>query len=119
MLIYKNEKMNTLLFILISYGFSNIVVFGSIFAGLRDFLDKHNPKFFGKLFSCMICFPTWVGFLLSFVFFSPTYHYWVGGYFGSLPKEYVSFFFDGILASGTTWLIHTLQEMMERAFPND
>ena len=28
-------------------------------------------------------------------------------------------FWDGVLASGTTWLIHTGQEMMERAFSEE
>ena len=112
--------MNTLLFILIAYGFSNIVVYGSIFDGLRTFLNKLSPNFWGKLFSCMMCFPTWVGFFLSLVFFSPTLYYGLEDLtvfnLFSVPKEYSSIFFDGVLASGTTWLIHTGQEMMERAF---
>jgi hypothetical protein len=107
--------MNTLLFILIAYSFSNIVVYGSIFAGLREFLNKVNPSFFGTLFSCMICFPTWVGFLLSLIFFSPTLHYGLEDFY-FIPKEFLSVFFDGLLASGTTWFIHTYQEMAERAF---
>ena len=112
--------MNTLLFILIAYGFSNIMVFGSIFKGFRDFLDKVSPNFWGKLFGCMMCFPTWAGFFLSLTFFSPTLHYGlmdlnVFGLF-SVSKEVSSVFFDGMLASGTTWLIHTFQEMSERAF---
>jgi hypothetical protein len=115
--------MNTLLFILIAYGFSNIVVFGSIFDGLRNFLNNFSPNFFGKLFSCMLCFPTWVGFLLSVVFFSPTLYYGIKDLeFLSLfviPKSVLSIFFDGILASGTTWLLHTFQEMMERSFPEE
>lgn len=112
--------MNTLLFILISYGFSNIIVYGSIFGGMRDFLNRINPSFLGTLFSCMVCFPTWVGFLLSLTFFSPTLHYGLAdlnvfGFF-EITKEVSSVFWDGILASGVVWLIHTFQEMMERAF---
>jgi len=112
--------MNTLLFILISYGFSNIIVYGSIFQGGRYYLDKISPNFFGKLFSCMMCMPTWVGFLLSLTYFSPTLYYGLSdlnvlGLF-TIPKEYMSVFFDGVLASGTTWLIHTFQEMCERSF---
>jgi hypothetical protein len=87
--------MNTLLFILITYGFSNIVVYGSIFNGFREFWKNVNPNFFGTLFSCMVCFPTWAGFFMSLTFFS------------------------GILVSGTTWLLHTGQEMMERAFQEE
>lgn len=110
--------MNTILFILIAYGFSNIVVYGSIFEDLRNYLNKISPKFWGKLFSCMLCFPTWVGFFLSLTFFSPTLNYGIND-FWFIPKEITSIFFDGVLASGTTWLLHTLQEMMERAFQED
>tara|TARA_R100001510_G_C7644258_1_gene201725 strand:+ start:788 stop:1111 length:324 start_codon:yes stop_codon:yes gene_type:complete len=106
--------MNTLLFILVTYGFSNIVVYGSIFKGMRNFLKKVSPNFWGELVSCMICFPTWVGFFLSLFFFSPTEYYGLGGVV--IPSIFTSVFFDGILASGTVWLIHTFQEMCERAF---
>jgi hypothetical protein len=105
--------MELLIFILLSYGISNIVVFGSIFNGLRDFLDRVNPSFFGTLFSCMICFPAWVGFVLSTTFqllgypeFSPLANY-------GMDNIYLSVFLDGCLASGTTWLIHTIQEKLE------
>jgi len=106
--------MNTLLFILVAYGFSNIVVYGSIFKGMRDYLEKVSPNFWGVLVNCMVCFPTWVGFFLSLVFFSPTEYYGLGDMV--VPSVFTSVFFDGILASGTVWLIHTFQEMCERAF---
>lgn len=111
--------MNTLLFILTAYGFSNIVVYGSIFKGFRDFLNQKSPKFWGKLFSCMMCFPTWAGFFLSLTFFSPSLYYGLVdlSVFGfKIPKEITSVFFDGMLSSGSVWLIHTFQEMAERAF---
>jgi len=106
--------MNTILFILIAYGFSNIVVYGSIFEKLREFFKRINPGFLGDLFSCMMCFPTWVGFFLSLFFFSPTEYYGLGDMV--VPSVFTYVFFDGMLASGTVWLIHTFQEMCERAF---
>ena len=115
--------MNTILFILICYGLSNIIVYGSIFDKPRNWLNDVNPSFFGKLFSCMLCFPTWAGFLLSIILFSPTLYYglddlnifnWV-----IIAKKYLSIFFDGLLGSATTWLIHTFQEMTERAFSEE
>lgn len=109
--------MNTLLFILTAYGFSNIVVYGSIFEGLRNSLNRISPAFWGKLFSCMMCFPTWAGFFLSIFFFSPTTYYGLADF--GFGNQLTSVFFDGILASGTTWLLHTFQEMMERAFPEE
>jgi hypothetical protein len=65
----------------------------------------------------MMCLPTWVGFFLSLVYFSPTLQYGltdinVFNWF-EIPKEVSSVFFDGMFASGMTWLIHTLQEHFE------
>jgi len=110
--------MELLVFILLNYGVSNIIVYGSIFNGFREFWKSVSPNFFGKLFSCMMCTPFWTGVLLSVTFhligcdkLSPLTCQGVNNLF-------LSVFFDGILASGTTWLLHTFQEMMERSFPN-
>lgn len=109
----KNTIMALILFILVNYGIANIVVFGSIFSGLRSFLEKINPSFLGTLFSCMICFPFWSGFALSSIFhlsgfesMSPFFSY-------GLENIYLSIFLDACLSSGTTWLIHTIQERLE------
>jgi hypothetical protein len=111
--------MGLLIFILLNYGMSNIIVYGSIFNGFREFWKSVSPNFFGKLFSCMMCTPFWTGSLLSITFqlmgyndLSPSTSYGVNNLF-------LSIFFDGVLASGTTWLLHTFQEMMERAFPEE
>ena len=106
--------MELLLFILVSYGISNIIVFGSIFDGFRELMDDISPNFFGKLFSCMMCTPWWVGFFLSlgaqlsgYTQFSPFYNY-------GLENTYLSIFLDACLLSGTTWLIHNVQEYFEQ-----
>jgi hypothetical protein len=106
--------MELLLIILVSYGISNIIVFGSIFDGFRNFMDDLSPNFFGKLFSCMMCTPWWVGFFLSlgaqlsgYSQFSPFYNY-------GLENIYLSIFLDACLISGTTWLIHNVQEYFEQ-----
>lgn len=105
--------MELLIFVLLNYGISNIIVFGSIFNSFRDFWERVNPSFFGTLFSCMICTPFWTGFLTSTTFqlmgypqFSPLANY-------GMDNIYLSVFLDGCLASGTTWLIHTIQEKLE------
>ena len=56
--------MEVLLIILLTYGISNIIVFGSIFEKWRETAEIYNPKFFGKLLTCMMCTPFWVGFIL-------------------------------------------------------
>lgn len=100
--------MALLLFILVAYGASNIMVYGSIFANFRAMVgvDSDEPSFFGKLFGCMMCLPFWWGVLLSIFMYSPT---------GALELDipYLNIFFDGCLASGSVWLIHTLQEHFE------
>ena len=53
-------------FLLLSYGITNIAIFGSIFESWRNFCKKISPSFFGKLFSCPMCLSTWVGFTLSY-----------------------------------------------------
>lgn len=105
--------MEVLLIILVTYGISNMVVFGSIFEKLREYTAIYNPNFFGKLFSCMMCTPFWVGFFLSlgaylsgYTQFSPFTYY-------GLECVYISIFLDSCLLSGTTWLIHTAQEYLE------
>ena len=106
--------MTLILFILVSYGISNIVIYGSIFLKFRNYFDIVSPNFFGKLFTCMICLPTYCGFLLSIgahitglLQFSP----FAGN---GLNIPILAIFLDGCLASGSVWLIHTLQEHLER-----
>ena len=109
--------MSILLVILVTYGISNIIIWGSLFEKFRRFFNDVSPKFFGKLFTCMICLPTWVGFLISggahisgLTQFSP---------FASQGLDYIpiAIFLDGCLLSGTTWLINTLQESLEGNTP--
>jgi hypothetical protein len=105
--------MGVVLAILVTYGISNIIIWGSIFEGFREFWKKWSPNFFGVLFTCMICLPTWIGFFLSaganltgYEQFSP---------FGSQGLDIIpiTIFLDGCLLSGTTWLINTIQEYFE------
>lgn len=106
--------MKIVLFILLAYGITNIMVFGSIFESWRKFWMNLNPKFFGKLMSCPLCLSTWIGAGLSYLF----------NYYGlETPfSEYgitmlpLMIFFDACLTSGCVWLTHTVQEAFERAF---
>ena len=61
-----------LTFMIMAYGFTNILVYGSIFNGPRNFIREksldegsliHNQwKFLIDMLSCMMCCSTWVGF---------------------------------------------------------
>ena len=107
--------MELLIWILIAYGMSNILVWGSIFRAPRQSLydmslipGLHQPiaKFFDDLIQCMMCTSTWVGFFLSLTFYSPTMEL-------MNFNPYFSWFFDGCLASGAVWGINALVEYWE------
>jgi hypothetical protein len=104
---------------LFAYGLCNILIFGSNFQWWRDLLAKFGTGGYSlhKLFTCMICLPTWVGFAMSFLG-----QKFLGLSFGSLvgvENLWIAIFIDGIMTSGGVWLIHTFQEMMERAYTNN
>lgn len=104
--------MKILLFILLSYGITNIAVFGSIFQSWREFWFAKSPKVFGKLFTCPMCFSFYVGAALSYTFHTlglstPFLEYGVN-------NLYLLLFLDACFTSGCIWLIHTIQEAFER-----
>lgn len=108
--------MEMIIWFILSYGLMNIMVYGSIFEGFRDFFEKWgenklNPfNFIGKfiygILSCPMCFSTWGGFFLGLVIFSPLNHYY------GINVNY-SWFFDGILSSGAVWVINAIVEWFE------
>jgi hypothetical protein len=111
--------MGILIFILLSYGISNIVVHGSIFDSFRELMKEVSPNFFGTLFSCMICFPTWVGFLLSFIFQIMGYDNMSPLASQGVDNIYLSVFLDGCLASGSVFILHIIEEWFELSAPRD
>jgi len=100
-------------FILACYGASNILVWGSIFEGLRNNIKKlgTGPKSLYKLFTCMMCMPTWVGFIFSAVLQlngwpTPFTEYGIDSLGWAI-------FFDGVLASGAVYAFNVLVEHFE------
>ena len=100
--------MEVLIWILAAYGMSQILVFGSIFEGLRNWATKHIT-FFGDLLGCMMCTSTWVGFFFSLAFYSPTKDL--------ITIPYTHIFFDGMLASGSVWALNAIVEWFEENKP--
>lgn len=108
--------MEILVWSFLSYGLMNIMVYGSIFEGLRNFFIRWGEnnlnvfhgigKFIGGILSCPMCFSTWGGFFLSLVIFSP-----MNELYGM--SIYYSWFFDGILSSGLVWAINAIVEWFE------
>jgi hypothetical protein len=103
-------------FFVMAYGFTNIMVYGSIFANLRTKIynigESRIPiispifHFISGILSCMMCCSTWVGFFLSVFFYSPAQEL-----MNFTP--YWSWFFDGCLASGAVWTVNALVEHWE------
>ena len=102
--------MELFIFILICYGASNIMVFSSIFSKWRAFWVKQSPNFFGELFTCMICLPFWWGVIISFLGLSP-FNFEFDQNFTMIV---IYSLLNGFLGSGGTWLLHTLQEYLEK-----
>jgi hypothetical protein len=113
---------NLILWMIMVYGMSNILVYGSIFNGPRNTINKlasldYAPLrgfwvFLSDMLKCMMCTPTWVGFFIGIFLYSP-----VNQMLGVTP--WVSWFFDGMLASGSTWAINSIVEWFEENRPNN
>ena len=54
--------------ILLTVGITNILVNGSIFKGLRQFLDDHGYFFMSELVNCMMCSGFWVGLFVGMIY---------------------------------------------------
>lgn len=105
-----------ILWMVMAYGISNILVYGSIFNGPRNFINKSAEDkdtllngfwvFLSDMLKCMMCAPTWVGFFFGIFLYSPVHEI-----LGVSP--WVSWFFDGMLASGSVWAINSIIEWFE------
>ena len=107
---------NTLIYILLAYGLTNILIYGSIFEKPRTWLKK-KAQWVDDLLSCMMCSSFWVGVII--------------GWFVKNPVDKLIKFEDelwfipltallyGVFTSGCVWLIHTIQEYFERSNPSN
>lgn len=105
--------MELLIFILVAYGMSNIIVYGSILEGFRNFWKRVSPDFFGVLFSCMMCTPFWVGVLLSTTLQLMGYDNMSPLAGHGVDNMFLSIFLDACLTSGTVFVIHIIEEWFE------
>lgn len=109
--------MSILIWILMAYGMSNILVYGSILNTPRQLIKEAGEdeymvfkgvfKFVSDLIGCMMCTSTWVGFFFAWTIYSPTHEYLEVSKWGS-------WFFDGMLASGAVWAINSIVEWFEK-----
>lgn len=109
-----------LLWMVMAYGMTNIIVYGSIFNGPRNAINKasNNPHFpfrgffifVSDMIKCMMCASTWIGFFFGIFLYSPVHQI-----LGVTP--WASWFFDGMLASGSVWAINSIIEWYETNRP--
>lgn len=99
--------MNTqiMLWVFISYGMTTIIVYGSIFNNVREWIKLHS-SFFGELIQCVLCTSTWVGFMMSIMLGGLTSHIFKINYFSGL-------FFDGAFTAGSVWALNSIVEFFE------
>lgn len=104
-----------LIWVLLCYGLTNIVVFGMIFENLREFFNKWGASnnifnfiggFIYKIITCPMCFGMYAGIFFSLFVFSPNNVY-------LYVNHNYSWFFDGILSSGVVWIINSIIEFFE------
>ncbi len=108
------------LWMVMTYGMSNILVYGSIFNGPRNAINRWASNeftpfnglwvFLSDMLKCMMCTPTWLGFFFGIFLYSPVHNI-----LGVSP--FVSWFFDGMLASGSVWAINSIVEWFEENRP--
>jgi hypothetical protein len=113
--------MNLLIWAIVAYGMTNILVYGSIFNNLRNKIHRWGENkgllsglglFLSGLISCVLCTSTWVGFFLSLAYFSPNNEI-VG------LNKFLSVFFDGMLSAGFVWGINAIIEWFEENRPSN
>jgi len=108
------------LWMIMAYGMSNILVYGSIFNGPRNKINKWAANeevlfngfwvFLSDMLKCMMCTPTWLGFFSGIFVYSPV-HEILG------VSDWGSWFLDGMLASGAVWAINSIIEWFETNRP--
>ena len=94
--------MNFLIYILIGWGITDILVNGSIFNEIRNYFLVKFPSI-GKLFSCVQCSGFWVGILMGILFYSDFI-------FPPFDKSHFlsDIFISGALISGSCVIINSL-----------
>jgi hypothetical protein len=113
--------MEILLFLLLVYGVSNIIVYNTIpiWEKIYNLIDRFSPRYLGKMLSCMMCCSTWVGFIFSFLFITLGYEQFSPFMSFGIDNIWFAVFLDGCIASGVTWILHTTQEALERTNQTD
>lgn len=108
-------------YILFAYGAANMVVYANgpfgVFDKWRSFSHSLNESF-GELFTCMMCLSTWIGMVFSVInaYIVPSIAFTPFNIvFGTGSAHLlIKVIMDMGMTSGAVWLLHNLEEAMER-----
>lgn len=107
-------------YILFAYGMANMVVYANgpfgIFEKWRNLTHRINESL-GELFTCMICLSTWIGLVFSLIntYLVPDVEFTpFNMVFGTDGYVVLKTLMDMCLTSGIVWILHNLEEAMER-----
>ena len=106
-------------YVIFAYGISNMVVYArgpfGIFEWWREFAHRINDNF-GELFTCMICFPTWVGISTSVIdilfksfAFTP-----FNIILGATAPWWLIIPLDAAFTSGIVWLLDQVETALQK-----
>ena len=107
-----------LCYIIFAYGLSNMVVYSrgpfGIFEWWRGFMHNINDNL-GELFTCMICFPTWLGIGISIldIFFSSFTITPFNVLLDNNAPYWLIVVLDACFTSGIVWLIDVLETALQ------
>lgn len=114
------EFIKFIAYALCAYGFCNMIIFArgpfGVFEKWRNFTHMIHPSV-GELFTCPMCLSTWCGLFFSAI------DYWAvpmvqftpfNVILGNTGLWWLVLLMDMGATSGIVWLLHQLEEMMER-----
>ena len=106
-----------ILYTFLMYGLSNILIYGSIFQWFRNILFNFGSGDYSlyKLFTCMMCLPTWLGFVFAYLMYYIDREQLLplNLIFLLNDYKYLSIFFNGLLTSGLVYFVNTFVEFLE------
>lgn len=107
-------------YILASYGITNLLVYGTgpfdVLSKMRDWCDEHIPTI-GDMLKCMMCTSTNVGWIVSLLnlMLLPEIPFTPFNIIFDTPYLWpIIIVLDASITSGSVWLLHTIQEALER-----
>lgn len=120
------ELIIVIAYVIATYGLSEMVVFGygpfGMFEKWRSLTSRISYGL-GKLFSCMLCFPTWVGLgfsllnMFAFPMFPITPFMVILGdtIAANAGMMVVIAFMDMLFTAGSCWMLYTIEDALERS----